>query len=239
MKKITLLIAVLSIIGCSKDEGSDNPTETNNLKLIKEVVTDYIYDDNETINYIYENGILVRSEKIEDNGDVYKTDYLYENGKLKTENTYLNNIKSGWITYNYTDKLISSKSGSDNGVLYSVTFKYNSLSQMIKTIHYDNKDVLDYEETFEYNNEGNISKHSHSEFSGDLTFQYDNKNNPYSLAYSVEILKIYETGYSKNNIIKKNSNTTYEYIYNDKNYPTEVIEKLNGVPQSKTIFTYQ
>jgi len=244
MKKITLLLACITIFGCSSDGGSDNPTETTKIKLIKEVETDLLTNKIQTINYIYNGDILTQTEEIESDGSKFKTEFVYDAGKLKTMNYFDNLIPDGNNTFTYTGNVVSSSLSFEDNMYFLHKYTYNSKNQMTNAKQYHN-DNLEDEKNFEYNSEGNMFKIIYTSYNNGIsTLEYDTKNNPYKLIFSEAILNSYdESGYSKNNVTKETSSdggiTTYEYLYNDTGYPTQVIEKYNGVSQYKTVFTYQ
>lgn len=112
---------------------------------------------------------------------------------------------------------------------------------MINAKQYDNGNLVDNED-IEYNAQGNISKRSDVTASFYTTYEYDTNKNPYSLILNDAVMKIFDDEYCKNNATKRTDSygsiTTYEYVYNDNGYPTQKIEKRNGLISLITMFTY-
>jgi hypothetical protein len=244
MKKIILGFIAITIFGCSSDnDNSNTPIPETSLKLINKIETNLITNKTETINFTYEKGILVKSEEIESNGSTFKTEFVYENGKLKTQNYFENLIPDGTNTFTYTGNVVSSSLSSEDNMYFLHKYTYNSSNQLINAKQFRD-DKLEDNKDFEYNSQGNMSKIIYTSNNIISTIEYDNKKNPYLLLFSEAILNSNdEAGFSKNNITKEAGSsggiTTYEYTYNDKGYPTQVIEKYNGTSKSKTIFTYE
>jgi PBP1b-binding outer membrane lipoprotein LpoB len=234
MKRIILLFIAILIFGCSKDSDSENNGNVGGLKLIKIVETDLRNNSTETINFTYTNGVLSKSEAIESNGNVYKTEYIYENGKLKSENHFDNLIPSGTNTFTYTGNIVSSSLSFEDNQYFLHTYAYNSSNKLINAKQFQNNKLQD-DKNFEHNSMGNMTKIIYVTYNNYSTMEYDNYKNPYSLIYSEAILNTFdEPGYSKNNVTRFDG-VTYEYIYNSNNYP--VVKKCDGV--SKTTYTYQ
>jgi hypothetical protein len=238
MKKIIPLLLFTLLISCSSDSGS-TPSPTQNLKLRNIVYTNLRTPFFETTNFIYSGDVLLRAEGTESTGNTFKTEFNYVNNKLQSEAFYDNGVLSGTATYSYTGELITSMLSNESGGVSTTNYAYNSNNQMINEKQYTNGNI-DGGNDYVYNNQGNVSKNLY--FSGFTTFEYDTNKNPYSLIYPIALMKIYPLEYSKNNITKEiQSGGTikiYEFVYNDSGYPTQIIEKENGVSVTKTKFTY-
>jgi len=245
MKKITLSLIAVIAFGCSSDGDSEKPISNTDIKLVKEIYTDLLANKSETIVYNYENGFLTNLVLTESNGDVYKTEFVYEYGKLKTEKHYENSIPDGTNTYTYTGPVVSSSLSFEDNMYFLHNYTYNSNNKLLTSKQYHNN-ILEASKEFEYTSQGNMFKIIDKLYPDldNTTYEFDDKKNPYSLLYSEAILNsIDEPYYSKNNLITVKSNNVvianYEYIYNDKNYPTQMIEKDNGVARYKTTFIYE
>jgi antitoxin component YwqK of YwqJK toxin-antitoxin module len=244
MKKIILAFILITIFGCSSDGGSETPSETTKSKLIKEVETNLITDKTQTINYIYNGDILTQTEEIESNGDVYKNEYHYENNKVESISYFENGVANGtkyfyysvghirnsiYLNYeelfweNTTDNLTGISESESGKLISQTTYKrenttIDGVNSFTETIYSPTNIILQ-----------------------KIKYESDKENNPYFEMFPSTYCERYLT-FSVQNIAKKTMLNgdlyTYEYIYiNHK--PTQVIEKLNGVSQSKTKFTYQ
>lgn len=232
MKKLILLLSVFILFSaCSSDDSSGSGSENLQNKLKKvinnEEVTTFFYSNNQ-ISYTISVNIS--------NGDEYKREYVYENGKLTRIKKYTNNVYQSnsdlFIVYN-GQNIITSSSTEDN-ILFSHQYTYNNLNQMITDAQYDNG-VYNSQENFTYSSNGNIQTRSHSAFSGTYTYTYDNKENPLYYAYPESYSKI--LAISKNNEITDGT-FTFEYVYNSNDLPTQKTTKLSGTVFGVENFEY-
>lgn len=244
MKKIILLFIAIAIFGCSSDNNSDTPNNTTNTKLIKEVETNLITNKTQTINYIYNGDILTQTEEIESNGEVFKNEYHYENNKVESISYFENGVANGtkylyysdghirnsiYLNYeelfwkNTTDNLTGMSESMSGKLIYQTTYKQENttidgINSFTETIYSPTNVILQ-----------------------KTKYESDKENNPYFETFPSTYAERYLT-FSVQNIAKKtmlNGDVyTYDYVYNN-HKPTQVIEKLNGVPQSKTTYTYQ
>lgn len=216
--------------GDSEGDESNNVVEYNAKGLISKVT--YSYSDGEEeiegyTTFTYDsNDRLVKEEEFE-NGELYEYRvYTYSNGVLsKREEFDAENVSDG-----------------------VETFKYDASKRIIEiTESYDGET---YKTTFTYNSQGNISK-SEGFYEGELEYTdiysgYDNKNTPFS---AVKGFIEPWMGSSKNNPGKITTTfemdgeeysyeVDYSYTYNDKGFPTRVIETFNG-EEYETNYTYQ
>ncbi|HEX8576983.1 MAG TPA: hypothetical protein VF677_11880 [Flavobacterium sp.] len=210
------------------------------MKLIREVETDLITNTSEIFDFTYSNNILIKREETEGN-NVDKTEYIYENGKLIRNNYFNNSILTGNSTYTYTGDIISSMLSFEDNMYFLHNYTYNSDKKLISAQQFSNN-ILDSSKEFQYNPQGNMSRILSTNYN--VTIEYDNYKNPYSLIFSEPFMNSMDgAGYSKNNVTRITESagyiTTYEYTYNDKGYPIQVIEKLNGVSKTRTTYTYE
>lgn len=226
-------------MSCSPESGSNpEPIPMPSLKLTKIVETNSSYTY--TTNFIYSGDVLLREEGTESPGNnTFKTEFNYVNNKLQSLTYYDNNVLSGTNTFSYTGELITSSLSNESNIDFTHNYIYNSSNQMKNEKQYSNGN-LDGSTDYEYNAQGNIFKALW--FSGFTSYEYDTNKNPYSLIFSDAVMKIYGIGYSKNNISKQTDSngsiSTFEFAYNDSAYPTQIIEKQNGISVVKTTFTY-
>ena len=237
MKKIIPLFLFTLLISCSPESGSNpEPSPTPSLKLTKVVETNSSYTYTE--NFIYSGDVLLRTEGTESTGNTTKTEFNYSNNKLQSLTYYDNGVLSGTNTFSYTGELITSSISKESNIDFTHNYIYNSINQMINEKQYSNGN-FDGSNDYEYNAQGNISKNLY--VSGFTSYEYDTNKNPYSLILSDAVMKIYGIGFSKNNITKEiqsGGTIVYEFVYNESGYPTQKIEKRNGLISSITMFTY-
>jgi hypothetical protein len=167
----------------------------------------------------------------------YMTEFIYSDGKLQRENYYENLVPKSYQTYSYEGDVIRSMLSFEDNIYFVHKYSYNSKGQIFKEEQFSD-DKLDATNTFEYNSDGNISKEIYSN-DRSTSYQYDKKKNPLYLLFSDSVLKTYGSLGSKNNIISDSDNYSYDYTYNSQGFPTEVIEKYDGVVESKTTYTYE
>lgn len=210
------------MFGCSNENSNDDSKNTNTVKLVK--IVEFDNNDNETtttvLNY---DGNKIASTTTTDFEGIFKTKYIYENGKIVKQERYTNDIrKTNEDRYfEYEGDNISIAYGYDGSTtLFTSKYSYNSKGQMILEKQYDD-DKYCCETTYSYDSNGN--------FAGG---NYDNKKNPAYYAFPMELIKISEI--SKNNLLS-DGDSTYEYIYNEKGYPTKKIETHDY--KEKTIVT--
>jgi len=244
MKKIIPLLLFTVLLSCSPESGSNpEPIPTPNLKLTKIVYTNfYINSETTTTDLIYDGDVLTEANSTQFNSqgnNTSKTKFNYVNDKLQSESFYDNGVLSGTVTYSYTGEIITSMLSNESGGISTTNYAYNSNNQMINEKQYTNGN-LDGGNDYLYNTDGNVYKELYS--SGFTTYEYDTNKNPYSLIYSDALIKIYPIEYSKNNITKEIQSggtiKTFEFIYNESGYPTQIIEKENSVSVTKTTFMY-
>lgn len=240
MKKIIPLLLFTVLMSCTPEKSPDPaPNPVPSLKLRNIVYANLRTPFFVTTNFIYSGDVLLREEGTESTGNTFKAEFNYVNNKLQSQSYYDNGVLSGSTTYSYTGELITSMLSNESGGISTTNYIYNSNNQMINEKQFTNGN-LDNSNDYEYNDQGNVSKELY--YSGFTTFEYDTNKNPYSLIYSDALIKVYPIEFSKNNITKEiQSGGTikiYEYIYNDSGYPTQIIEKENGVSVTKTTFTY-
>lgn len=237
MKKLLFVLSITLLYACSSENNGSNSNPTNTLKLSS--ITETEYGNSETINFTYSGNTATGFNEIDD-VSTYSFIFGYSNNNLSSITSYHNNIVGSVSTFIYSNGKITNRLSEEDNIEFNHVYTYNSSSQMTNEKQYSNGN-LDNSQDYEYNIEGNISKHLYGS-SNYRTFEYDTKKNPYSLIYSEAVMKTYGVGYSKNNIIKETTNsgtvTIYEYQYNENGYPTSVIGKINGTTVITKTFVY-
>lgn len=238
MKKPIILFFTSLILGCSSNDNSTN-NETN-LKLVKEIIT---YPNSSTTrNYIYQNNVLSKITGNDDNSEADDQTFIFSNSKLSKIKFY---IRQNAEDPAKPTTLVMSYKGED---IESYTSSFDDSSNPVTT--YTNTYIngrLDFQITnngnkgfrHEYYTNGNLYKIKNNGSDLFTYNSYDNKKNPYYLVYPAPYLRMQI--YSPNNvlnIIGNNYTETYEYEYNNYDYPTKIIKRVNGTIQSTTTFKY-
>ncbi|MBF7090501.1 hypothetical protein IUY40_02935 [Flavobacterium sp. ALJ2] len=244
MKKIIYLFIAIISLSCTKEVDIEEPVNKAGLKLIKEVETNLITNKTQTKNYFYSGDILTKTEEIESNGDVFKNEYHYENGKVESISYFENGEADGTKYFYYSDGHIKNSIYlNDEELFWRNTF--DNLTGMSKSISGKLISQTIYKQentTIDGINSFTETIYSPTNIILQKTkYESDKENNPYFEMLPSTYTERY-LAFSVQNVAKKtmlNGDVyTYEYIYNG-HKPTQVIEKLNGVPQSKTTFVYQ
>lgn len=246
MKKLICLFAGILTLSCSKDDTNSentNPTETG-LKLIR--INEDRMDVNfgTTTSFTYTNGLVTKKEYSQNGTTFYDetTNFNYVDGKLKSLSFFHQIYAQGIDTYTYNGSLISSCYSTQNSTQTTNNYSYNANNYLTNWKIYDNFNNLTNEYNYSFFSSGNISNFNVVQSTGgalNTSYEYDTYKNPLSLVYNENVLKINFEG--KNNITKRtnaSSVSTFEYLYNDKGYPTQRIEKIGGNPYIKTTYIY-
>jgi len=248
MKKFISILSIAFLLSCSSDESSETqqqptPTPTpQEIRLVKVVETRYSDNTTNTIDFVYSGNTLSYLEETRSNGNVYRTKYIYENEKLVKLNHFVNGSISSPSLFYYIGNLITNYNIYEDGINVGHSYEYNTSGYLIKDTHFEDG-VIQSVSNFTLDNNGNVLTATNSSFSSQNHYQYDNKKNPYARAYPEAFLKSLGTYYSANNVTSESINNdpafiVYEFSYNSDGYPTERIEKMNGVPYEKTVYTY-
>ena len=230
-----LLIISLIITSCKKDE----PIENENGAFIKSINL----NQSPIVTYTYNA-----------NNDLTKKLLNHAGSQLET-------------TYTYTDSKISNETTKQNeNIISQYNYQYNTSNQLTQcdivgaiqtywTFHYNNEKIdeatqfISNEESkkinFSYTGENITETQEFYRFGGTwelqsrITFEYDNKNNPYlllkipfseipdeyaDLVNANNVTRIIK--YDGNNIVE--SDIQYSYTYNSQDYPTIVTETEDG-----------
>lgn len=238
MKKLLLSFAILLIVSSCSDDESVLPTvNQNSLKLTKTVAKDTNGIISETHEYEYnENGLLNKHVETETSGGT-TTWILYYNSNNTIDYLTINGVQKIFI---YTGGLISSDTFIEDGVLYTHFYTYNSSNQLIKEEQSQNGGGLEPSQTYVYDGNGNISNMTYNvgiPSESTTTYTYDNMKNPFRLAYSTNLSRIYNIG--MNNIVSEGSSETFTYEYNSDNYPNKKDVFYNGTLTETIEYTYE
>ncbi|MBB6498341.1 hypothetical protein [Pedobacter cryoconitis] len=112
---------------------------------VTEVYQDLSDGTKSTVNYSYSNGLKVSETRTAEDGTVVKSDFAYENGKLKSKLTSVNSEFSDMLLYVYQNDLLSEeqKICRYKGIQYPAFQKkifYNSKNEIEKTEYYGRYD---------------------------------------------------------------------------------------------------
>ncbi|WP_031456746.1 hypothetical protein [Flavobacterium chungangense] len=232
MKKILCLFGALTfaLTSCSSDDSSSDSSDSVLLK--KTISTD---SDGEKVTTIYKyNGNKIVSI-VDGDLDLYytytgnlitKIEYKYPGGTLAQLETF---------EYDSENKVISRTMSEPLEELGRKDFFTYSADGTILVSNY----IGDHKTQTMYNGKGKLTLVNgevvkyESDYAGNLTFKYDDKNNPMKniLGYG-KITSLDGTGDgTSHNVVSEEGdgpNYTYAYEYNSKGYPTKSIEKADG-----------
>lgn len=245
LKQILLFTLCITFFACNT-EPVNNPEEeqeTTDNTLVKKIIYNKDTAD-EYIEIFYYDGNKLISV---DAGDGDKSVYTYENDNLVKDEYFDGGILNASVTLEYNaDETLASfietffeDSGLDDRQ-YKHVVTYNNDGTITNEIYgnYDNTGFeLDYIETIILDGE-NIAEIS-DEDGFKTSIEYDDKNNAFKNINAIEILNILSEnefgaliyGNTKNIIsylesdssTSDNYNDSYEYTYNEKNYPISSI----------------
>lgn len=235
MKKITLLISLISIIltSCSEDEN----TTANNATYVL------------PIKDIYTNS----------SGQVYTTNHTYNGNKIVASDNGI--IK---FVYTYTNDLITKKEVRDSNTNYLfsyISFTYDNSQRLIQNLSIDQPLNTGVKVLYEYNTDGTVFENvylgtatSQTNFeesskyflgsNGEIikvetytsagmttyNYSYDNKNNPFKNVLNLNKLRPFSNNFynqisstttNPSNVIINTS--TSSYTYNSDNFPVFVV----------------
>ncbi|RXR18452.1 hypothetical protein EQG63_09300 [Flavobacterium amnicola] len=256
MKKIMAYVLCVFVLStsCSSDEVSTNnylpPTTSKVIKLIKTKNRDssnetyYNYEGNKLIsitnNYnlekveiTYEGNYITEVIKRDNLGQIqYETTYEYSNGKLskRTQNEIsTNNIIEEYLSYSLANSVIIIRAfQSTNG---GTTF---SLLDQSKLSLNSNRDVISKDYDYDSANDS---------YNATVTFEYDNKNNPFKNVVGLDKIKYMSVGYevqarstinNEMRLYDVQNGTAIEhsvkhYSYNSNNYPISSSSSVNSI----------
>lgn len=189
--------------------------------------------------------------KITSSGNDYILLHYDNNNRLTKMEEFDNGQLDSYSTYTYAGNNISKVNwfDDDNSSEGTETLKYDAQNRVVEIL--ESYGSYAYKTVFTYNNQGNVEKREDSEdgvlYNRTVYANYDDKQRPWS---ALKGYPFYYDGSSKNNPGSETSVsvyegqerpedvTTYTYTYNDKGFPTKIVENYNG--QAYTInFTYQ
>lgn len=265
LKPITFAFVLTAFFSCSSDDnnnpGEPDPLpdpETITVLLPKRVVAfeDYFAKEEYTIDLNYTEDFLLSGFTLENNkGDKQVTKAEYEDGRLVK---FHNNIgdPNSTVIFNYNDN--NQLVGMEAAIMPTLHFSYNTNNQVAEA----SMDQL-LVSTYQYNALGNIEQAKIVITAPGQTvveqrkFTYDNKNTPFKHTnYSFELdaselLSEIDFIYKPiHNILTEESdngedaenlyNYTYEYIYNDHDFPTTVRKIIpSGKILEERIYEYE
>lgn len=246
-KQMTIVCLVL-LVSCSSDSDSSNP-----LVLVKRINT--VGNESENIEFVYQNNKLIKGIS----GNNY-IEFAYDGNKVITAKNYANNILTRTNTFAYSGELLTSitSDGSDaQRTIY--TYINNKLSLIDREYLSGTEWIFREKEEILFDTNSNISQLETIFNAGNQVFttkkenSFDNKNNPLRdvnpyIRLFIDFINIDEL--SKNNVVSydyfspSNSTTsvnyTYEIIYNENEFPTEMKRfSPDGSLLSTTTIEYQ
>lgn len=233
-----LLITISTSISCSGDDsGSENPAD---VVLIKKVTEVLIADEMElTKNFSYENNVLV-SLYDENN----KLEFTYDGDKVTHAKTFYNGVLVAQTFIFYDGNQLDYTLSGENGDQKTQYYYTNGILSKIESGYIGNNDefvVLETEQLF-FNGWNVGESHVTGNFGGTPfsykhKFTYDTKNAPSKFMNKYLRLLLDTAGFrgiNENNNLTKQflsptdnsilSTNTFEIIYNENDYPTEIKE---------------
>ncbi|MBF4519190.1 hypothetical protein IRZ71_22795 [Flavobacterium sp. ANB] len=252
MKKFLPFFGALALLltSCSSDDNNDDATAS-----IKPSKIAYSYassDSDYSLDIKYDGNKLI--SQTTDDGEVYKFTYT---GDVITKVEFFNTNKQLQYTteYVYTGgKLTSLTEKSNNEVLkkavstYSKTkYTYNADGTITAQRFYVYQDGTEQEQgsvikiTIKDSNYSKAETSYNSNLQYTTTYEYDSKNNPFKNITGFNLLIDWQTDASRNNVTKQTKVrpesqgktsadtqvSTYSYIYDSNNFPTEQ-KSFNG-----------
>lgn len=243
LKHILLFTSCITLFACST-ESSTTEEETNDPTLLKKIVFNIGTADEFTDTFNY-NGNKLTSVDYEDNS---KNVYTYDDNDFLIKDEYFEEgtlVASVALEYNSDDQIASytetfSESSGLDDRQYRKVFTYNNDGTLTNEVYvnYSNTGFeLSWTETIilEGNNIAEIS----DDEGYNISYTYDDKNGAYKNIHAIEILNILSENEfgaliygNTNNIasyVESDTsssfyyNDTYEYTYNDENYPKTCI----------------
>lgn len=243
MKKLLFILCITCylLVSCSSnDDEANDSSNGDNSTLVKKITStdgefnEFVYDGNKLMRVIYQNGSyseftytgdLISSMfeyKANNKPGAYAESYEHSNGKLVGLKVYYNSELVESYNYTYLDgNSVKETDLIDDKVNRKLYFDSNQ--NIIKQEYFWNNKI---EET--------------------TVWTYDNKNNPFKnvigLNFAMRSIDAYID--SKNNIISfvqsgdENGKSTFEYQYNDQNFPT-LATIFNTIDNSETLYTFQ
>tara|TARA_R110002050_G_scaffold97971_2_gene203620 strand:+ start:5901 stop:6704 length:804 start_codon:yes stop_codon:yes gene_type:complete len=240
-KQILLFTLCITFFACSTEstENPDEKEETEDSTLLKKTIETDSDGITETTIYTYDGNKLISV----DYGDGWKNVYTYENEKLVREDQYADNESVAYLTleYNTNGKLSSIKEfflepSNLNGA-HKYILKHNndnSINIEIYSGDFNSQTNLFTTYTFSYNGK-NIFKIEDDDISSPEYYNaiYDSKNGMFKNVNAIDVLNIITElsefsaplyGSTNNptsiaGIYHQESLDTFEYTYNDNNYP--------------------
>ncbi len=264
-KNLFLFVSFIAIFSCNIEPIGENPDEiiqeeeneeTNDNTLVKKIVyyqdTDFEYT--EIFNYDGNKLTSIDGE----NGD--RSVYTYEGDNLVREDVYFEGKLAAYQTLEYNndgkvEKLVEywleDTGVSERTFFHSLTYNDdNTISVDVSRSDMGSDPEFSYSEIISFDGL-NISNTKQTDT--EYVYAYDDKNGMFKNIYKVEVFNLlsenefgpYILGNSNNIISDKEiydnqtTDDTYEYIYNDKDYPISAIGKRidDGVVDEDSSYT--
>lgn len=235
MKKAITFLTIILLTSCSNNDDNEKKNPNNSKLLISKI--EYFNDSSELMEtqiFTYNSDNYISKIENIKNGNVEEiTNYIYENKKLVKQISPGNSSSEIYThDYVYSDGfLIYSKELNIGGLVTTYTYSYNDEGYLkIKKSDYRNENI----EYFYSNN--NVSKIVLSQTSYQRTnvYEYTNTVDYLAVIFPKEYYKIYRL--SDFNTAKESYSNgsiyTYEYTYNEYEFPIQITKKEDGVIRS-------
>ena len=239
LKQLLLFVLCLGAFACSTESTNTQEEPTNDNTLVKKIVFDAGTADEYPVNYNYDGNKLTSV----DYGGGYKNVYTYDaNDNLIKDEYFEANELSASIALEYsTDNKINKftetflEPSGLNDRQYEYIFNYNNDGTITMEVYVNyNNTSFELDETETITFEGMNLKEISYDDGFTITYAYDDKNNAFKNIHAIEVLNILSenefgafipgttnniTSYVESGAFAGNENDTYEYTYNDQNYP--------------------
>lgn len=218
IKNLVLLPLIAVMLSCNSDDSESPSVENENNLILKTItpedasyITKYrtdgrfsseirknnITDDDVTTVFFNENDHIKKHQVVSNlNRFSVETDYFYDDSKITQIIKYFINqggFNSITTNYNYSDNIITGIKDINTSEKHIYTFEDNSYTKLLKQeiINTDSQEII-FQENFVYYENGNLQKNiisiSNNTTNRSITFEYDDKRNPYTEGNSVDFL---------------------------------------------------
>ncbi len=242
LKHILLFGIFIAFFSCSTDSNDSPEIETDDSTLLKKTIETDSEGEVYTTNYTYDGNKLI--SVISDGG--YKNIYTYENNNLVREDQYIDGDLVAYVILEYntegkvsifTESFLEASGLSPRK--YKHIFTYNNDGTITTEVYgsYSGSEFeLDWTEIITLDGKNIIKVNSSDDT---ISYTYDNKNGAFKNIHAIEVLN-FLTENEFGQLIYGNTNNatsikyeyssvvsteTYEFSYDDNNYPKKSIYK--------------
>jgi hypothetical protein len=239
MKYVQLVsLMIITVFSCQKSE--EDPVIIEDSTYVRVTKLESIFEDNTFENVVFSylpDGKVSQFVLSGTHRPGFSGTYGYSNNKLTSIQYSTGDIR----TFTYSGDLIVLRTDGTQPVT-SYEYLYNSSNQVTHLKSFI-ENVLECEEFFEFNSQGNIISHNNQCASQINEFEYDSNKNPNELIYPESYLRISSFTPNNNTILRLQGNiqniAISNYQYNLEGYPSKVFHSISGNLWQTTEFTYE